>query len=120
MIDIKFRFWNRDLRKMSGIYGLGLLWEHLCEEWDVFDWKDVEKLQYTGLEDKTGAEIFVGDILAIDHSEDLSGGEYVVGFRDGAFEAVKIGDEQFTWCRYWSESQVLIIGNIYAHPELQE
>ena len=75
-------------------------------------------MQYTGLKDKNGKEIYGGNILAqmdndIDHK-----GNWVVGYRDGTFmaECKKGIDDQ--WIPYWTETEIEIIGNIYENPEL--
>ena len=128
MNDIKLRAWDEkgkrwlhgyaDNRTGCSVYGEVMVCGGWLSEVGIEGLNDVTVEQYIGLKDKTGVEIFVGDILAVDDSSDLPSGEYVVGFRDGAFEAVKVDDEQFTWCRYWSESQVVIVGNIHENPEL--
>ena len=51
MRTVKFKFYNKKLRKMSRPLGLGIIHETLVDEWGIFDWKDVEKLQFTGLLD---------------------------------------------------------------------
>ena len=61
--EIKFRFYNRKIKKMSNPYGVGLIWEHLVEEWGVFEWKDIEILQYTGLQDKNGKDVYEENIV---------------------------------------------------------
>jgi len=61
MREIRFKFWNRELRKMSKAYGLGVIWESLCEEWGIFDWADVDKLQFTNFKDNFDKEVYGGD-----------------------------------------------------------
>ncbi len=127
MREIKFRFWNKVKKKMSHAYGLGVIWEYLCAEWDAFDWKDVVKRQYTGLQDSHGTEIYEGDIT---EGSCYSGREI-----DERFVIVWNDDPGPTWGAeviihprkspgwiYGNTNFALtrhkVIGNTYENPEL--
>ena len=81
-------------------------------------------LQYTGLKDKNGAEIYEGDIL----STDLSRPYLIVEFRNGAFmyqchdggrnyyDFMEPANEGLKFNTKYHE----VIGNIYENPELLE
>lgn len=83
-------------------------------------------MQYTGLKDKNGKEIYEGDILLAEygsHNEMLS--YFVVQMIDGCWGAViyydfPIENDCFYW-RYANEfNDHEVIGNIYENPELLE
>lgn len=82
---------------------------------------DITLMQYTGLKDKNGKEIYEGDIIGTDDPEDPS--KYIVEFIDGAFACTFIYDERKV--KVWLHENLeflkdinLVIGNIYENPEL--
>lgn len=91
---------------------------------------DVELMQYTGLKDKSGKEIYEGDILRDDCNElnEVKFGKLPLD-KSGdcvcTYEAFyckcwgKLGQAPFYECAHigdWME----VIGNIYENPELME
>lgn len=123
MREIKFRAWNANRHKM--IYGVEDIMAGCLS-----DWGD-SLMQYTGLQDKNGKEIYEGDIL-----KEHFGGfkpemsfEFISISHDNIFEA-KIPDlffqmggqfqetfdeelEDYTAGKFFE-----VIGNIYENPEL--
>lgn len=122
MREIKFRVWNKELGKMWS-------W-HTIETSKVFALDSKLKgnfmvipnspehilLQYTGLKDKNGKEIYEGDIVKF--SEYYSG-DHLYKESIGVIEWDQTGYTEKLWIGYadqpdWCE----VIGNIYENPEL--
>jgi len=118
MREIKFRAYHIEQKKMINIENLlsfsndGDIWinENKQMPLNVFSgWasKDFKLMQYTGLKDKNGVEIYEGDIVAFDNN----------GFND---KGVVIYDgpcfivEGF----FLIDNSLKVIGNIYEKPEL--
>ena len=136
MREIKFRAWLKDKREMCevlminfqksyigvktkdyNIIQVGISWKY-TQKVAWFD--DVELMQYTGLKDKNGKEIYEGDVLS---KESYWG--WFVGFEDGAFCKVPLNEVQrLNWEHYRLIQDKIsdweIIGNIYENPELLE
>jgi len=69
-------------------------------------------MQFTGLKDKNGREIYEGDV--VQYESDFRKITGAVGY-DEASAAFKIAGNHFTW---FNPEAAEIIGNIYENPEL--
>lgn len=138
MREIKFRAWDAKYKYMNykvmvGMYGDNVMddenytacsmWiepkkvDYKCEpHWANFEpyHKDILLMQYTGLKDKNGKEIYEGDILL---TKDIEGEKYqtCVTYENGMFLS---GEEPLYDDVFLFEAEV--VGNIYENPELLE
>ena len=128
MRDIKFRAWDKSVKTMCGVgeihfchggikaFGPGV---HLGNGWvtecnEQKNHCDVILMQYTGMSDKNGKDIYEGDIMG--------GGAFPsqsVSFHNGAFgfHSSSQGHSQINQDR---ATRLEVIGNIYESPELLE
>ena len=83
----------------------------------------IELIQYTGLKDKAGTEIYEGDIVSC---LGLTRGQYedMLGYvlcEYGCYKAVRVGGEFDGKARMLAgHRDILVIGNIHENPELME
>ena len=140
MREIKFRAWFKgekypfdehnieDYEKPRMIYdvqnayaGRGIKDEHngfgyiSCFS-EFFDEDNFIVMQYTGLKDKNGREIYEGDIVSFKVFDGLIhvSGTTSVYFSEGAFRL----NEHHPIVDYIKNGEREVIGNIYEHPEL--
>ncbi len=80
------------------------------------EWHKYKKLlQYTGLEDENGTEIYEGDI----YTQGCENIRYIVVFNDCQFVGKQVENRSLAGLTYFSD-EIEVIGNIYENPELLE
>lgn len=135
MREIKFRAWqpHASLHRQPGMYLVDdMVWHNATDEQpekgEVFltrkigtsrsseFFEDVQIMQYTGLTDKYGKDIYEGDIISIPRGRTVSN-RCVIEW-DGSGWYVKPSDMRRT---LWTvHNRVKVIGNIYENTELLE
>jgi len=117
MREIRFRAWDNEQKRM--VYGLDI------QFWGGGDGiKDIQPvgntaplMQYTGLKDKNGKEIYEGDIL--DNPAGYPGPASIVKWNDeGAYFHIYRGDALSGYTLRGETSRHQVIGNIYENPNL--
>nr|DAN32580.1 MAG TPA: YopX protein [Caudoviricetes sp.] len=122
MREIKFRAWHKEKKIIGEVLGIDILHKETFfsnEDVDCYehvDFKNIELMQYTGLKDKNGKEIYEGDILFESFGEKY----YKVVFENGSFRAEFEGDfEEHSFDLIDVVAQGYeVVGNIYRNPEL--
>lgn len=123
--EIKFRAWNG-----NEIFNVDVMAISPCT-WDCPDYgkrgvslayqPNIQVMQYTGLKDKNGVEIYEADILEFE-DEDF---KWIVKYNFGSCIAVggeHNQSEELIEFYDWSKGRldVVVVGNIYEHPHLLE
>ena len=143
MREIKFRAWNLDKRKFEDLSNIAIAPEDgkllRANETDEFIYETgaFELMQYTGLKDKNGKEIYEGDIvkfhafiegggLSGSHETDYNG-KGIIEYRDDGMCFVinaksPYENKNIDWLvqdtSNFGEECFEVIGNIYENPEL--
>ena len=133
MREIKFRAWDKQNNK----YFRECCWLSFCPNGIRFMWtdsetdnmmvtelNDYELMQFTGLKDKNGKEIYEGDIVK--YTVDLGGGskktyigQVLWNSEWACWDIVSGPIHEFDWVKI-ARNGYEVIGNIYENPELLE
>jgi hypothetical protein len=114
MREIKFRAWHKELKKMFYNCTVNSFGTWQCES-THFGGENDTLMQFTGLKDKNGKEIYEGDIITF-YSDSLNGQKtFVVGWKGLGFGFMPFGNV-WDFGHYCEDYE--IIGNIYQNPEL--
>jgi len=133
--EIKFRVWDKNERQMYPLVDFNQTWISvpvMDEDGGHLEQRkkdDVELMQYTGLKDKSGKEIYEGDVVKFtEKCCDNAYSSFVINWDDisASFVCSDFKGRYYRWLssmkpdthfsvKYESKK---IIGNIYENPEL--
>jgi len=102
MRDIKFRAWDYNSKSM--MFPTHIKINHVKGRWRPL-------MQYTGIKDKKGKEIYEGDILD---------NEYEVYFSEELAQFCYRHRKSRNACLAYNANILSVTGNIYENPELLE
>ncbi|WP_261787244.1 YopX family protein, partial [Fusobacterium necrophorum] len=131
MREIKFRAWLKEKNKL--VYPEWIAFFKDFAEFKVKEaygytvyrpnYKNIDIMQYTGLKDKNGKEIYEGDIVKVPHflhDERIKINGVVKYVNNRAEFVIDLEDiEETFYCCNQSE-RIEVVGNIYENPELLE
>lgn len=128
----KFRAWHKELKMMFEVLAIDFFNKAVTVKFDkehyrFYSFDDIILMQFTGLNDKNGVEIFEGDIvkscvLINGHLYEYVGQVKFVAFSWVVSDKAGIYDPFYNYedsCpdEIW---EIEVIGNIYQNPELLE
>lgn len=122
MREIKFRAWDTERLEMAKVIsGVGdeevTLQDEECWQWNTVAHYIAVIMQYTGLKDKNGTEIYEGDILQESTTHPL---KVIVSYGHVKIEFYDLGEKitDLFFQEDIDEDGLEVIGNIYEHPHL--
>lgn len=121
--EIKFRAWHKELEDMG--------YSHAYENHVKYP-GFYEIMQYTGLKDKNGKEIYEGDIVRKVPDEWMSKTDDSISLKDFLISIANIGLVEYSTAEFiltnkkyrdkiydgYGHGSIEVIGNIYENPEL--
>lgn len=126
MKELKIKAWLKKEKKMVSIIGIDFNYEYIryTEDDNLFnsdyktaEFKDIELLQFSGVKDKAGQELYEADVIKFNDGIDDIYGLISYDDEDGAY---RVSYENITEHLLEREGDFEIVGNIFENPDLHE
>ena len=126
MKEFKMKAWLKKKKKMVAIIGIDFNYEYIryTEDDNLFnsdyktaEFKDIELLQFSGVKDKAGQELYEADVIKFNDGIDDIYGLISYDDEDGAY---RVSYENITEHLLVREGDFEIVGNIFENPDLHE
>ena len=126
MKEFKMKAWLKREKKMVAIIGIDFNYEYIRytedsnlfnENYKTAEFKDIELLQFTGLKDNGGQELYEADVIKFNDGIDDIYGLISYDDEDGAY---RVSYENITEYLSEREGDFEIVGNIFENPDLHE
>lgn len=126
MKELKIKAWLKKEKKMVSIIGIDFNYEYIRyteddnlfnSDYKVAELKDIELLQFTGLKDNGGQELYEADVIKFNDGIDDIYGLISYDDEDGTY---RVSYENITEHLSEREGDFEIVGNIFENPQLHE
>ena len=126
MKELKIKAWLKKEKKMVSIIGIDFNYEYIRyteddnlfnSDYKVAEFKDIELLQFTGLKDNGGQELYEADVIKFNDGIDDIYGLISYDDEDGTY---RVSYENITEHLSDREGDFEIVGNIFENPQLHE
>ena len=118
--------WLKKEKKMVAIIGIDFNYEYIRyteddnlfnENYKTAEFKNIELLQFSGVKDKAGQELYEADVIKFNDGIDDIYGLISYDDEDGAY---RVSYENITEHLLEREGDFEIVGNIFENPDLHE
>ena len=126
MRENKFRVWDKETKNICEVRNIDFISEMVQIKYQanygVRELENVILMQFTGLQDKNGVDIYEGDILIYQHMfvDKKSVSEVIWNVKYSGFASYVEDDERRYILEKELKNQFEVIGNICENPELLE
>ena len=126
MREFKMKAWLKKENKMVSIIGIDFNYEYIRyteddnlfnENYKTAEFKNIELLQFTGLKDNGGQELYEADVIKFNDGIDDIYGLISYDDEDGTY---RVSYENITEHLSEREGDFEIVGNIFENPDLHE
>ena len=126
MKNFKMKAWLKKENKMVNIIGIDFSYEYIKytednnlfnENYKTAEFKNIELLQFTGLKDNGGQELYEADVIKFNDGIDDIYGLISYDDEDGTY---RVSYENITEHLSEREGDFEIVGNIFENPDLHE